>query len=125
MPRSRGPSLLLRCRSRPMEPALRPQSLEPLCGGVSRGLQPHIEVPSEEHGPRASRAFGRRVHGHVTPEGRLRRPRAATTARAVDVDDHECATRGHHIKGHGLARHDVRDVSNLLRSGSCMILVSP
>ena len=116
MPCSRGMPVLLRCRARLVEPALLRQTLEPLRGGVSRGLQPHVEVASEEHGPRASRAFGRRIHGHVSPEGRLRRPRVATTAWAVDVDDREGATRGHHIKGHGLARHDVHDVSNLLRS---------
>ena len=117
MPCPRGPPVLLRRRrARPVEPALLPQGLEPLRGGVSRGLQPHVEVPSEEHGACASRAFGRRIHGHVSPKGRLRRPRVATTAWAVDVDDRGGATRGHHIKGHGLARHDVHDVANFLRS---------
>ena len=115
MPCSRGPPVLLLCRARPVEPALLPQGLEPPRGGVPRGLQPHVEVPSEEHGPCASRAFGRRVHGHVSPEGRLRRPGVAAAAWAVDVDDREGATRGHHIKGHGLAWHDVHDVSNFLR----------
>ena len=115
MPCSRGPPVLLLCRARPVEPALLPQGLEPARGGVPGGLQPHVEVPSEEHGPCASRAFGRRVHGQASPEGRLRRPRVAAAAWAVDVDDREGATRGHHIKSHGLAEHDGRDVSNFLR----------
>ena len=33
----------------------------------------------------------------------------------MDVDDREGATCGHHIEGHGLARHDVHNVSNFLR----------
>ena len=71
MPCPRGPPNLLRCRARPVEPALLPQGLEPPRGGVPRGLQSHVEVPSEEHGPRASHALGRRVHGHVSQGGRL------------------------------------------------------
>ena len=115
MPCSRGPPVLLVFRACPVETTLFPQGLEPPRGGVPRGPQPHVEVPPEEHGPGASCAFGRRVHGHVSPEGRLRRPGVAAAARAVDVDDREGATCGHHIKGHGLARHDVHDVSNFLR----------
>ena len=112
MPCSRGPPVLLLRRARPVEPTLFPQGLKPPRRGVPRGLQPYVEVPSEEHGPRASRACGRRVHGHISPEGRLRRPGIAAAAWAVDVDDREGATSGHHIKGHGLAWHDVHDVSN-------------
>ena len=62
-----------------------------------------------------SRAVGRRVYGHVGPKMGLRRPRVATSARAVDIDDRKRATRGHHMKGHGLARHNVHHVSNVLR----------
>ena len=115
MPRPRGPPVLLPFRACPAETTLFPQGLEPSRGGVPRGLQPHVEVPPEEHGPGASRALGRRVHGHVSPEGRLRRQGGAAAARAVDVDDREGATCGHHIEGHGLTRHDVHDVSNFLR----------
>ena len=115
VPCPRGPPVLLPFRACPAETTLFPKGLEPPRGGVPRGLQPHVEVPPEEHGPGASRALGRRVHGHVSPEGRLRRPGVAAATRAVDVDDPEGATCGHHIEGHGLARHDVHDVSNFLR----------
>ena len=114
MPCPRGPPVLLPFRTCPAETTGFPHGLKPPRGGVPRGLQPHVEAPPEEHGPGASRAFGRRVHGHVSPEGRLRRPGVAAAARAVDVDDREGATCGHHIEGHGLARHDVHDVSNFL-----------
>ena len=115
MPCPRGPPVLLPFRACPVETTLFPQGLEPPRGGVPRGHQPHVEVPSEEHGPGATRALGRRVHGHVSPKGRLRRQGVAAAARAVDVDDREGATCGHHIEGHGLARHDVHDASNFLR----------
>ena len=115
MPCPRGPPVLLPFRACPMETTLFPQGLEPPHGGVPRGLQPHVEVPSEEHGPGATSALGRRVHGHVSPEGRLRRPGVAAATRAVDVDDRDGATCGHHIEGHGLAWHDVHYISNCLR----------
>ena len=94
MPRPRGPPVLLPFRACPVEATLFPQGLEPPRGRVPRGLQPHVEVPSEEHGPGATRALGRRVHGHVSPEGRLRRPGVTAATRAVDVDDREGATCG-------------------------------
>ena len=115
MPCPRGPPVLLPFGACPVETTLFPQGLEPPRGGVPRGLQPYVEVPSEEHGSGASRALGCRVRGQVSPEGRLRRPGVAAAARAVDVDDGEGATCGHHVEGHGLARHDVHDVSNFLR----------
>ena len=114
MPCSRRPPVLLLFWARPLEPTLFPQGLEPPRGGVPREFQLYVEVPSEEHGPGASRAFGRRVHGHISPEGRLRGPGVAAAALAVDVYDREGAGRGHHIKGHGLAWHDVHDVWNFL-----------
>ena len=116
MPRSRGLPVLLRRVPCPQEPTLFPQGREPSCCGVSWGPHPYVEVPPDEHRPRASRAFGRRIHGHVSPQGRLRRPGVTATARAVDVDDRKRPTRGHLIEVHGLARHDVQHVSNLLRS---------
>ena len=115
MPCPRGPPVLLPFRTCPAETTLFPQGLEPPRGGVPLGLQPHVEVHPEEHRPAASRALGRGVHGHVSPEGRLRRPGVAAAARAVEVDDREGATCGYYIEGHGLARHDVHDVSNFLR----------
>ena len=100
MPCPRGPPVLLPFRACPAETTLFPQGLEPPRGGLPQGLQPHVEVPSEEHSPGATRALGCRVHGHVSPEGHLGRqgvtplpgpwtlmtvrvPPAVTTSRAM------------------------------------------
>ena len=80
VPCPRGPPVLLPFRACPVETTLFPQGFEPPRGGVPRGLQPHVEVPSEEQGPGATRALGCRVHGHVSSEGRLRRPGVAAAA---------------------------------------------